>query len=152
MGLPEERVEGLQLAASIHDIGKISVPAEILCKPGKISEAEFSLVKAHATVGHDILEPIDFPWPIAQIGKQHHEKLDGSGYPEGLSGGEILLEARIMAIADVVEAMASHRPYRPALGIDAALAKIDGNTGRLYDAEAGSACLKLLRGKGFAFQ
>ena len=152
MGLPEERIEGLQLAASIHDIGKISVPAEILCKPGKISEAEFSLVKAHAAVGHDILEPIDFPWPIARIVRQHHEKMDGSGYPEGLSGSQILLEARILTIADVVEAMASHRPYRPALGIDVALEEIAGNSGRLYDTEAGSACLKLFRENGFAFQ
>jgi HD-GYP domain-containing protein (c-di-GMP phosphodiesterase class II) len=103
-------------------------------------------------VGHDILEPIDFPWPIAQIVLQHHEKLDGSGYPEGLSGGQILLEARILAIADVVEAMASHRPYRPALGIDVALEEIAGNSGRLYDAEAASACLKLFRENGFAFQ
>ncbi len=152
MRLLEERIEGLQLAASIHDIGKISVPAEILSKPGKLSEAEFSLVKAHAAVGHDILEPIDFPWPIAEIVRQHHEALDGSGYPQGLRGDQILLEARILTIADVVEAMASHRPYRPALGIDVALDEIAKNSGRLYDAEAASACLRLFRERGFAFQ
>jgi len=152
IGLPHERIEGLQLAASIHDIGKISVPAEILCKPGKLSDAEFSLIKAHPAVGHDVLEPVDFPWPIGNIVRQHHEKLDGSGYPQGLCGSRILLEARILVIADVVEAMASHRPFRPALGIDAALEEIIGGRGMLYDVEAADACLKLFREKGFAFE
>lgn len=152
MGLSHDQTEGVELAARIHDIGKISVPAEILCKPGKLSEAEFSLIKAHPTVGHDILEPIDFPWPIAEMVRQHHEKLDGSGYPQGLHGSEILREARILCIADRVEAMASHRPYRPALGVDAALDEIARNARRLYDGEAADACVKLFREDCFVFQ
>lgn len=151
MGLSCDRIEGVQLAARIHDIGKISVPAEILCKPGKLSEAEFSLIKAHPTFSHDILELIDFPWPIAEIVHQHHERLDGSDYPRGLYGGQILREARILCIADRVEAVASHRPCRPALGVAAALDEITRNARRLYDGEAADACVKLFR-EGFAFQ
>ena len=152
MGLSPDRIEGVQLAARIHDIGKISVPAEILCKPGKLSEAEFALIKAHPKTGYDILEPIDFPWPIAEMVYQHHEKLDGSGYPRALRGNQILLEARILCIADRVEAMAFHRPYRPSLGIDAALDEITKNGRRFYDGEAADACLKLFREDCFAFQ
>jgi HD-GYP domain-containing protein (c-di-GMP phosphodiesterase class II) len=152
MGLPSDQIEGVQLAARIHDIGKISVPAEILCKPGRLSEEEFALIKAHPKTGYDILEPIDFPWPIAEMVHQHHEMLDGSGYPRGLYGDQILLEARILCIADRVEAMASHRPYKPSLGIHAALDEISRNARHLYDAEATDACLKLFHRNSFAFR
>ncbi len=138
MGIPEE---GIRLAASIHDLGKITVPAEILAKPGKISDMEISLIRMHPTVGYDILNKIDFPWPIATIVHQHHERLDGSGYPCGLKGEEILPEARILGVADVVEAMASHRPYRPALGLKQALQEIVAGSGTLYDPQVVKACL-----------
>ena len=121
MGLPEEQVNGIHLAAIIHDLGKIQIPAEILSKPGKLTDIEFMLIKTHPQAGYDILKDVKFPWPIADIVLQHHERLDGSGYPQGLKGGQILLESRIMTVADVVEAMSSHRPYRSALGIEAAL-------------------------------
>ena len=124
MGFSGERVEGVRMAAMIHDIGKISVPAEILSKPGIITEIEFNLIKTHSQTGYDILKGIDFPWPIAQMVFQHHERIDGNGYPSGLAGDEILLEAKILGVADVVEAMASHRPYRPSLGIKKALDEI----------------------------
>ena len=143
MKLSKNEVEGLSMAGQIHDLGKISVPAEILCKPGRLTDIEFAMIKTHAQVGHDILEEIDFPWPVAQIVLQHHERMDGSGYPQGLAGEDILLEARIMAVADVVEAMASHRPYRPALGIEAATGEITGNKQRLYDPQVVEACQKL---------
>jgi len=122
MGLPETRIDGLRLAGIIHDLGKISVPSEILIKPGLLSKLEFDLIKLHPRVGYDILKTVEFPWPIAEIVLQHHERMDGSGYPQGLSGEDILMEARILGVADVVEAMASQRPYRPALGIDKPLA------------------------------
>ena len=123
--MPQEKVDGIRMAGSIHDIGKLSIPAEILSKPTKLSEIEFSLIKEHARSGYEILKDVESPWPLAEIVYQHHERMDGSGYPRNLKGGEILMESRIMAVADVVEAMASHRPYRPALGIDAALEEIE---------------------------
>jgi len=152
IGLSEERTEGIYMAGIIHDLGKIAIPAEILSKPGKITEIEFSMIKTHPRIGYDILENIEFPWPIAEIVLQHHERMDGSGYPQGLSGEGILLEARILAVADVVEAMASHRPYRPALGIDKALEEITQNQGILYDPTVVEACLKVFTEKGFKFE
>ena len=152
MGLPDDRVHGIHLAGVIHDLGKIQVPSEILSKPGKISDIEFGLIKSHSQVGHDILKHIDFPWPIAQIVLQHHERLDGSGYPQGLKGDAILLDARILSVADVVEAMASHRPYRPGLGMAAALDEIIRGRGTHYDAQAVDACLELVRKHGFVFK
>jgi response regulator RpfG family c-di-GMP phosphodiesterase len=151
MELPEERVAGLHLAGIIHDLGKIHVPSDILSKPGRLSAIEFSLIKVHPQAGYDILKGIEFPWPIAQTVLQHHENLDGSGYPQGLKGGEIILEARIMVVADVVEAMSSHRPYRPGLGLDAALVEIAQLRGVLYDADVVDACVKVFRDDGFTF-
>jgi PAS domain S-box-containing protein/putative nucleotidyltransferase with HDIG domain len=145
MGLSEERIHGLHLAGVIHDLGKISVPAEILSKPGKLTPIEFMLIQGHAQAGYEILKDIDFPWPIATIVWQHHERVDGSGYPQGLKGGSILLESRITAVADIVEAMASHRPYRPALGIGVALQEIERGRGIQYDVAVADACLKLFR-------
>ena len=149
MGLSKERIEGIYMTGVIHDLGKVSIPTEILSKPGKITATEFELIKNHAQEGYNILEKIEFPWPVAKIVQQHHENIDGSGYPLGLSGKEILLEARIMCVADVVEAMASHRPYRPALGIDTALKEISHKKGILYDPEVVDACLTLFNEKGF---
>jgi len=151
MALGGDEDEGIRLGGMIHDIGKIHLPAEILSKPGRLSDMEFALVKSHTRVGYDILKDIDFPWPVADIAHQHHERLDGSGYPQGLRGDEICLEARIVAVADVVEAMSSHRPYRPALGIDAALKEIEARRGIWFDPEAVDACLRLFRKKGFGF-
>jgi PAS domain S-box-containing protein/putative nucleotidyltransferase with HDIG domain len=151
MGLDEERVRGVQIAGMLHDIGKIIIPAEILSKPGRLSQMEFELIKEHPQVGFDILETIDFPLPVAEIALQHHERLDGSGYPRGLRGEELLPEARILAVADVIEAMSSHRPYRAALGVEAALAEIKSGSGRLYDAVACEAAIRLFREKGFTF-
>jgi PAS domain S-box-containing protein/putative nucleotidyltransferase with HDIG domain len=151
IGFTAEAVEGMRVTGFLHDIGKIAIPAEILSKPGKINLVEFDLVKAHSQVGHDILKAIEFPWPVAQAVLQHHERLDGSGYPSGLKDEEIIPEARILMVADVVEAMASHRPYRPALGIDAALKEIDRNKGILYDPGIVEACTKLFTGRGFQF-
>jgi len=152
MGLPADRVEGLYLAAEIHDIGKVSIPAEILSKPTRLTKIEYNLIQLHAQVGHDILGNIDFSWPIAKMILQHHERINGSGYPNQLKGEEILLEARILAVSDVVEAMASFRPYRPALGIEAALEEIEKNKGVLYDPDTVTACLTLFREKAFAFK
>ncbi|MBI5660309.1 MAG: PAS domain S-box protein [Nitrosomonadales bacterium] len=149
LGLPEERVRGIHLAGTIHDLGKIQTPAEILSKPGKLSATEFNLIKDHPQNGYEILKGIAFPWPIAQMVWQHHEKLDGSGYPQGLKGEEILLEARILSVADVVEAMSSHRPYRPGLGTDAAMAEIGRGRGGRYDPDAVDACVRLFREKGY---
>lgn len=142
MKLPDDEIEAVSMAALVHDVGKLSVPAEILNKPGALSEVEFGLIRVHSERGYAILADVDFPWPIAQIVLQHHERCDGSGYPRGLLGEEILLPARILAIADVVEAMASHRPYRPALGLEAAIDEIRDNSQK-YDAEARAACLRL---------
>jgi PAS domain S-box-containing protein len=150
MGFSQEGLEGLYMAGMIHDLGKISVPAEILSKPGAINPIEFALIKNHSQVGFDILSKIDFPWPVARIVLQHHERMDGKGYPHGLSGDEILPEARILAVADLVEAMASHRPYRPALGIESALAEIVQNRGKLYDPDVVDACLRLFREKNYS--
>lgn len=149
MGLKKDQIEGIRTAGVIHDIGKISVPAEILTKPSQLTEAEFEIIKTHPQVGCDILRDIEFPWPIAQIVYQHHERMDGSGYPLGISGPEILIEARVLAVADVVEAMASNRPYRPALGIDKALEEISKRRGQLYDPEVVDACLKLFKEKRY---
>jgi PAS domain S-box-containing protein/putative nucleotidyltransferase with HDIG domain len=152
MKLPEDKIEGIRIAALVHDIGKINIPAEILSKPSKLNEMEFSLIKNHPKVGYDILRKIDFSWPVAKIVLQHHEKIDGSGYPQGLKGEKILLEAKIIGVADVVEAMSSHRPYRPSLGIDKALEEISQNKGILYDPEVVDVCLKLLKEKDFKFE
>jgi putative nucleotidyltransferase with HDIG domain len=147
----EDQVEGAYMAASIHDIGKISLPAEILSKPIQLTEIEISLIQAHSQAGYDILKGIEFPWPIADIIIQHHERMNGSGYPQGLAGEDILMEARVIGVADVVETMASHRPYRPSMGIDKALAEIAQNSGTLYDADVVAACLKLFRDEAFEF-
>ncbi len=149
MGLSEDQIRVVHLAALVHDVGKMVVPAEILSKPGRITETELNLIRTHPQVAFDILDPIEFPWPIARIALQHHERLDGSGYPFGLTDGEILLEARIIAVADVVEAMSSHRPYRPALGIDSALEEISHNSGKSYDSEVATACLRLFTENGY---
>jgi HD-GYP domain-containing protein (c-di-GMP phosphodiesterase class II) len=152
MGLPEQKIRGIHLAAAVHDLGKIHVPAEILTKPGKLSDIEFMLIKTHPQAGYDILKDVEFPWPIADIVRQHHERLDGSGYPQGLKDGQILLESRIMTVADVVETMSSHRPYRPSLGIELALKEIERGRGSAYDPAVADACLKLFREARFAFQ
>ncbi len=152
MKLSRDKIEGVRITALVHDVGKISIPAEILTKPGKLNEMEFNLIKNHPKIGYNILMKTDFPWPIEEIVLQHHERIDGSGYPKGLKGDEILMEARILGVADVVEAMSSHRPYRPALGIDKALEEISQNKGILYDPKAADACLKLFREKGFKFE
>ncbi len=148
--LPEAQIEGLKLACIVHDVGKINIPAEILSRPGQLSKAEFELIKQHPVSGYEILKGIDFPWPIAQVVRQHHERIDGSGYPEGLHENDILLEARIMAVADVIEAMASHRPYRPGLGIEAALTEIEEKSGKQFDPVIAETALKLFREKGFS--
>ncbi len=152
MGLLKEVAESIYMGGVIHDLGKISVPAELLSKPSRLSENEFNLIKDHPQVGYNILKNIEFPWDIARMVLQHHEKMDGSGYPQGLSGEDILLEARILTVADIVEAMASHRPYRPALGIDKALEEISINKGKFYDTEAANACLRIFKDKEFEFK
>jgi PAS domain S-box-containing protein/putative nucleotidyltransferase with HDIG domain len=149
MGLSQDNIDGLRMAGSIHDIGKLSIPAEILSKPTKLTDIEFSLIKEHSRNGYEMLKDVESPWPLAEVVYQHHERMDGSGYPRNLKGDEILIEARIMAVADVVEAMASHRPYRPGLGIDAALAEIERNKGTHYDNTVADACLRLFREKGY---
>jgi HD-GYP domain-containing protein (c-di-GMP phosphodiesterase class II) len=149
LGLSSERTQGLRLAASIHDLGKIGIPSEILVKPGRLSGNQYNLIKEHAQLGYEIVKRVQFPWPIAQMILQHHERLDGSGYPRGLKADEILLESRILAVADVVEAMSSHRPYRPSRGIDAALDEVMSKSGILYDAEAVKACVNLFRREGY---
>jgi putative two-component system response regulator len=152
MGLPQNIIEGIRMAGTIHDIGKIPIPIEILSKPSKLSATEYSLIKEHARHGYEILKDVESPWPLAEMAHQHHERMDGSGYPQGLKGEGILLEARILAVADVVEAMASFRPYRPAPGIDAALEEIEKNMGVLYERAAVEACLRLFRDKRFMFE
>ena len=151
MGLDEHEMKGLQMAGLIHDMGKISVPGEILSKPGGLNDAELQLIKRHPQVAYDILNQIDFPWPVDKIVLQHHEKFDGSGYPQGLSGTDILLASRILCVADVVETMETHRPYRPSLGRDAALEEIIKNRGILYDPDVVDACLRLFRETGFQY-
>ena len=140
MGLPDASVQAVRIAAIVHDIGKINIPVEILSKPGRLSNVEFALVQTHVERGYEILRPIEFPWPIADLVRQHHERLDGSGYPQGLIGDEILFESRILAVADTIEAVASDRPYRAALGIDAALRVIRDGSGTIFDAACVEAC------------
>ena len=152
MGLPPEKIEGLRMAAMIHDLGKINVPTEILIKPTKLSDIEFSLIKVHAEVGYSILKDIDFPWPVARMVLEHHERINGSGYPNKLTGEDLLIESRIMAVADVVEAIATYRPYRHALGGDQALEEITKNKGTLYDLQVADACLRLIKEKGFQLE
>jgi putative nucleotidyltransferase with HDIG domain len=152
VGFERDKIEAVRVAAIIHDLGKISVPAEILSKPSRLTVNEFNLIKEHPQVGYDILKDIEFPWEIATMVYQHHEKLDGSGYPLGISGEAILPESRVLTVADVVEAMASHRPYRPGLGIDIALEEIDKNKGKLYDPEVAAACWALFMEKHFTFE
>ena len=151
IGLSPDQITGLRLAGTIHDIGKVRVPAEILTNPNGLSDAEYTIIKMHPVLGHEILKTIDLPWPIAEIIHQHHERMDGSGYPLGLSGKDIIIEARILAVADVVEAITSHRPYRPAQGIDKALEEISQNKGKLYDPDVVDACLKLFSQQKFSF-
>jgi PAS domain S-box-containing protein/putative nucleotidyltransferase with HDIG domain len=149
MGLSDEQINGIRMAGIIHDIGKISVPSEILSMPRKLTDLEFDLIKTHAQSGYDILKDIEFPWPIARMVLEHHERMNESGYPNALADDNILLESRILAVADVVEAIATHRPYRSALGLDAALEEITGNKGVLYDADVVDACLRLFQEKGY---
>ncbi|MBI5006620.1 MAG: PAS domain S-box protein [Nitrosomonadales bacterium] len=150
LGLSDLRITGLRLGATIHDIGKIYVPAEILTRPGQLSSMEFEFIKSHPQVGYDIMKDVKLPWPVAEMILQHHEHIDGSGYPQGLKGDAILLEARILAVSDVAEAMMSHRPYRPALGLETALAEIDKYRGVFYDPLVVDVCLRLFREKGFS--
>jgi PAS domain S-box-containing protein len=152
MGLPQDRIDGIRIAGAIHDIGKLSIPAEILSKPAKLIKIEFSLIQEHSRNGYEMLKDVESPWPLAQTVYQHHERMDGSGYPRNLKGDDILMEARILAVSDVVESMASHRPYRPALGVNAALEEIENNRGTLYDTNAADACLRLFREKGFQLE
>jgi len=152
MGLDPDRVDGIRVAGTLHDIGKIAVPAEILAKPRKLNELEFGLAKMHAETSYEILREIEFQWPVAEMVYQHHERYDGTGYPRGLKGDEILPEARVMAVADVLEAMISHRPYRPAHELEAALEEIESGSGTLYDAEVCDACLSLFREKGYVLE
>jgi HD-GYP domain-containing protein (c-di-GMP phosphodiesterase class II) len=152
MGLPYDQVNGLRMAAIIHDIGKISVPSEILSKPTKLTDIEFRLIKLHPQSGYDILKDVEFPWPIARMVLEHHERINGTGYPNALTGEKLLIESRILAVADVVEAMASNRPYRPAIGIDAAVDEIAKNRATLYDPQAVDACLRLFQEKGYKFR
>jgi putative nucleotidyltransferase with HDIG domain len=147
--LDEMAARGVRIAATVHDVGKVQVPAEILGKPSRLTDAEYSLVKAHAQAGADLLKNLDLPWPIAEIVLQHHEAPDGSGYPRGLKGGAILLEARIVAVADAVEAMLSRHPYRPAQSVDATLAEITRHRGAKFDPQVVDACVKLFREKGY---
>jgi len=151
MGFGAERIKGIRLGGMVHDIGKIRMPAELLSKPARLTKNEYALMKEHPQVGYDILKSIEFPWPVADITHQHHERIDGSGYPQGLKNDDICLEARIVAVADVVEAMASHRPYRAGLGIEKALGEISRGRGKQYDADVVDACLKLFREKKFSF-
>jgi putative two-component system response regulator len=152
MGLGEHVIDGIRMAGVIHDHGKISVPAEILSKPGSLTRLEFGIIQTHPQVGYDILKKIEFPWPVDRMILQHHERTDGSGYPQGLKKDQILLEARIIAVADVIEAMAYHRPYRPALGIDEALNEIRKNSGVIYDREVVDACLAIFEKGRFEFE
>ncbi len=152
MGLPEAQIEGIRVAGTLHDIGKMYVPAEILNKPGALADVEMALVRVHSEAGYDIVKGIEFPWPVAQAILQHHERLDGSGYPAGLAGEDIILEARILGVADVVEAMSSPRPFRRALSMDETLEEISRNRGVLYDPRVVDACLKLFTEKGFRLE
>lgn len=152
MNISSGQMDSIYMAAMIHDLGKIAVPAEILSKPGQLTEIEFSLIKAHPQAGYEILKDIKFPWPISHIVHQHHERINGSGYPLGLSGEKILLEARIIAVADTVEAMASHRPYRPALGVDKALEEISEKRDTFFDPKVADSCMKVFSERKFTFE
>jgi putative two-component system response regulator len=149
LGLSQHRIEGVRMAALIHDLGKISIPAEILSKPSRLSDIEFSIIKDHPKVGYNILKEIEFPWPLAEMIYQHHERINGSGYPRGLTGDKMLEEAKILAVSDVVEAMASDRPYRPAVGMDAAVEEISKNSGLLYDSRVVDAFMLFLKENGY---
>ncbi len=149
LGFDKHQQEGLRVAGYLHDVGKMIIPAEILSKPGKLNAIEYSLIKQHPQAGYDVLKGVDFPWPIAEVALQHHERIDGTGYPQGFKGEGIIVEARILAVADTVEAMSSRRPYREGLGLDKALAEIERGRGRLYDAMVVDACLKLFKEKGY---
>lgn len=152
MGLTGDQTDGIRLAASIHDIGKIRVPTEILNRPGKILDPEMEIIKCHPEAGYEVLKNIEFPWPVAEIALQHHEREDGRGYPRGLKDEDGLMEAKVLAVADVVDAMSSHRPYRPALGIESALSEIEKGRGTRYHPDVVDACLRLFRDKGFEFK
>lgn len=152
MGLDKEKIKGLKLAADIHDIGKVTIPSEILVKPGPLNDLEVEILKTHSEMGYEIIKNISFPWPLADIVKQHHEKINGGGYPDGVLGKDILIEAKIICVADVVDSIASNRPYRPAKGIDRALAEISDNMGILYDRDVCGACLKIFENKSFIFE
>ncbi len=152
MGLSADQIYGLRMASNIHDLGKITIPSEILCKPGHIGPLEYELIKNHVQAGYDILKKIEFPWPLAEIILQHHERMDGSGYPRALKGDQILMEARILAVADVFETMSSHRPYRPSLGLERSIDELSRNKGRLYDAAVVDTCLDLIIEKRFSFE
>lgn len=152
MALSEDTIEGIFMAGLIHDLGKIAIPTEILSKPGRLSSIEMDLIRTHPQIGYDILKNLEFPWPLAEMVYQHHERQDGSGYPQGLKGDEILIGSRILCIADVVEAMASDRPYRPSLGIESTLEEIAAKSGALFDKEAASICVRLFREKNYRMQ
>lgn len=151
MKLPQTQIDGLHIAAILHDVGKMNVPAEILSKPGMLTDIEFTMLKSHSQFGYDILKKIDFPWPVAKIVIQHHEKINGSGYPNGLKNEEMMIEAKILGVADVVEAIMSHRPYRESLGVNTALKEIIDNRGILYDTKVVDTCLKLFIEERFSF-
>jgi putative nucleotidyltransferase with HDIG domain len=152
MGFDDDRIQGIELGSLIHDIGKVGLPASFLNKPGRLTTIEFALIKSHSQVGYEIVKDVEFAWPIAKMVLQHHERMNGTGYPNGLSGDSILMEARIISVADVIESMASHRPYRPALGLDAAMAEIAANSGSLYDPDVVKACLALFGNNRFSFE
>lgn len=152
MKLPQDKIEGVRFASLVHDVGKINLPTEIVSKPSKLVEVEFNLIKNHPEIGYDILKKVDFPWPIAEIVFQHQEKIDGSGYPRGLKGDEILIEAKILGVANVVEAMSSYKSYRPALSIDESLAEISKYKNILFDPEVVDTCIKIFKEKGFKFK
>jgi HD-GYP domain-containing protein (c-di-GMP phosphodiesterase class II) len=149
MGLAEDMIEGINIASTIHDIGNLSIPVELLIKPSKLTGKEYSKVKEHARYGFEMFKDVELPWPLAEIIYQHHERMDGSGYPRKLKGNKILMEARVLAVADVVDAMSSQRPYRASLGLDAAIEEIEKNRGILYDDAVSDACLRLFRGKSY---
>jgi HD-GYP domain-containing protein (c-di-GMP phosphodiesterase class II) len=151
MGLPNDQIQRVRIASLLHDLGKIFIPTEILSKPGQLTEVEFAIIKSHPQAGYEILKNIEFPFPIADVVIQHHERMNGSGYPAGLKDDQIVMEARILAVADVAEAMSSHRPYRPALGLDKALKEIVNNKGVLYDASVVEACMRVFSSGAFKF-
>ncbi|BBO68449.1 hypothetical protein DSCA_23790 [Desulfosarcina alkanivorans] len=152
VGLSKDRIYGLQMASVIHDLGKLTIPGEILCKPGRLSGPEYAMIQTHVQSGYDILKKIDFPWPLAEIVLQHHERMDGSGYPKGLAGEAIMMEARILSVSDVFETIGSHRPYRPSLGLKKAMGELTVNSGTLYDADVVAACQELVEGGHFQFK